>query len=454
MDKGMRTWKIACMIGSVTYLVITLFVSGHVQAQSKAPDVVRIKIGGLLTLSGPAVAWHGAGGKIQISYFKYLNTLGGIPYREPDGSKRRFVIEHKYEDCAYSPQKAVTTYGRLRDWKAHLIIVHGSSPAGSTSTLAIRDKVPMLHVFSVHPSPMSYMDNIDKEYLMANAVSIVTLTHQNLMAYKKGVWEEKHRGHSGKAMKAAIIAFDNPSRRLYKKGVVKKLYAKSSIDLVGVELVPMASTDVTVQLNRIFREGPHVLVMDHATPGVKVILECAVRLGIRDKIGFISSYNLLRELLAIPELFDGVYNPWISSMYYTDDRSPEAGICAGRYLQDDPGYWEYRVDHAIQVQHVLMVGIEAVKRCLEEYGYEGFSRSRLRNTMFNLTDVDTGLCLRFSIDPKFPITQPYSALYRLDAKNKIYHQVGPIVAPGPSPFYPRWNPRENKEVMSNYYQWP
>ena len=133
MKKGNRI-RLSLVLSSV--LVLMLLAFSNVQAKSSVSEVVKIKVGGVMTLSGPGAMWHGPGGRGEIDYFKHFNKQGGLEYKEPDGSKHRFLIDHKYEDCVYQPSKAVTSYGRLRDWGAHMITTHGSSPASAFIALS------------------------------------------------------------------------------------------------------------------------------------------------------------------------------------------------------------------------------------------------------------------------------------------------------------------------------
>jgi len=186
-----------------------------------------------------------------------------------------------------------------------------------------------------------------------------------------------------------------------------------------------------------------------------VVIEDAIRLGIKDELLIVSWFNGLNHLMADAELFDGVYNPWLLPIYYTDKVSPATKACAEFYLKDDPKFWEGRVDNALCVQHALMVGLDGIKTCLEKYGYNGFTGEKLKEALFNLKVIDTGLHPKFAIDPIFPLFQVYLYMYQFDAKKKMFHQLGPVVAPGPNPFHPRWNPSDDPNVvLTNYYQWP
>ncbi|MDY6881707.1 MAG: ABC transporter substrate-binding protein [Desulfatiglans sp.] len=437
---------------ALSSMLMTLLWCVHANAASEVPETVKIKIGGVLTLSGPGASWHLPGAKCEISYFKDINKKGGIPYTEPDGTKHRFMIDHKYEDCSYNPQKAVISYGRLRDWGAQLITTDGSSPAAAINAQCARDKLPVVNKWAVLADPVNYAENLDNQYLLADAPTDVTATMMIFAALKRGVWDKKH---PGKPFRVGVIAFDNPPRRLYKAKGVKEAYAKAGLELVGVAIVPIAVTDVSVQLMRLYKAGARAICVDHIASGAKVVIENAIRMGIRDELLIVGWFNTLRELLADPEIFDGVYNPWVLPCYYTDNVNPSTKACAEFYLNEDRDFWEYRVDNALNAQHALMVGLTGIKNCLEKYGYNGFTGERLRDTLFNLKVVDTGLHPKFAIDPIFPVMQSYLYMYQLDAKKKWYNQIGPIVAPGPNPFHPRWNPSDDpKVVLTKFYQWP
>lgn len=447
-----RVSKVVSALMSFSIFVMVLLCVQQVNAAPKVPETVKIKIGGVLTLSGPGANWHLPGAKCEIAYFKHINRNGGIPYTEPDGSKHRFMIDHKYEDCVYNPKKAIISYGRLRDWGAQLITTDGSSPAAGMNAQCARDRLPVLNKWSVLADPVNYRDNLDKQYLLSDAPTDVTFSLSIFTALKRGVWEKRH---PGEPFKVGIIAFDNPPRRLYKTPGVKESYAAAGIDLVGVDIVPIAVTDLSIQLMRLYKAGARAIILDHISSGLKVAIEDAIRLGIRDELMIVGWAIGYHNLMADPEVFDGVYNTWLLPVYYTDKVSPATKACAEFYLKDDPKFWEGKVDNALCVQHALMVGLEGIKNCLEKHGYNGFTGERLREALFNLDVIDTGLHPKFSMDPMYPLYQIYTYVYRFDAKNKLYHQVGPVVAPGPNPYHPRWNPSDDPNiVLTKYYQWP
>jgi ABC-type branched-subunit amino acid transport system substrate-binding protein len=421
---------------------------GSSPSSAAAPEVVTVKVGSVMTLTGPGAFWHLSGGKAQIAYFKNLNKQGGVPYTEPDGSKHRFLVDLKYEDSAYDAKKAVISFGRLKDWGAHLITEDGSTPASALVAPSARDHVPVLSLWSVHPDPDHYRENIDSQYLLPNSPTNVDTSNGLLHLFKKNVWDVKH---PGERLKVGIIAFDNPPRRLYKEQWVKEFYAKSGLDLVGVAIVPIALTDVSIELNRLHSEGANVILIDHVVSGSKVVLENAERLGIRKDLAFITWFHSLPQFLEAPDLFDGVYNPWSLPQYYSYDRTPAQEEVAKIYFEDDPDYWAHRVDWALGTHHTLQFAIEAIKDALEKDGFEALSRERIRENLFRARAVDTKIYPRFTVDPQAPFTLPYPSLYRFDAKNKNYIVLGKPVAVGPSLFQPRWNPGDDPQVVETRY---
>ena len=449
MKKG---WKALSVLGFSIIMMAAFLMVGQADAKSKVPEVVEVKVGGVMTLSGPGAAWHGPGGKAEMVFFNHFNKQGGMEYKEPDGSKHRFKINHKYEDCAYNGKKAVTSYGRLRDWGADIITTHGSTPGAALIAACARDRLPVVHTWAVHPDPGYYRQNVDRMYLMPASVTDVDGTCGLMAMFKKFVWDKKH---PGKPFKVGVIAFDNPPRRLYKKPYAKKLYAKAGIDLVGAAIVPITVTDATIEVKRLYDAGANFIVVDHTTSGTKVVLESAQRLGVKDKMDFLTWFNILRDLATMPEIFDGIYNPWSYPMYYSSERNDVMEKVGQIYLDADPEYWDLRVDWAVGVHHNMSFAMEAIKKTLEKYGREGMTRERIREVMFGATTVDTGIYPKFTVDPEFPYIAPYVWLYQLDAKKKRYNPVGMPVAFGPSVYQPRWSPYDDpKIVYTRYYEWP
>ena len=447
--RGMSLWNLAL---GLTVAFAFLATSPTKVIAADVPEVVTIKVGGVLTMTGGGAQWHGPGAEAEKVFFKNLNETGGIAYREPDGTTHRFKVEHKYEDCAYQPKKAVSSYVRLRDWGAHLITTDGTTPGSALYGLATRDGVPVLHKFACVPDPEGNGDINKKKYWLPNHEINYACCLTTLMAFKKGVWE---KDHPGKPLKVGIVSLDNPTRRMYAQPKVKELYSRAGIELVGVAFVPISVTDVTIQVKQFYDKGARTILIDHITSAAKVTIENAERLGIKDEMSFIGWYTLLKDFLSDPEVFDGFYNQYMAPAFNVKKRSPEVERVGKIYQAANPKYWKYMEDRAIDVHHSLTVGMQAVKHCLEKHGYKGFNRETLRDSMFSLRDIDTGIHPRFSIDPQYPLTTPYDWLYRVDAKNKCYVPIGPVVAAGPHMFRSRWNPSDDpKVVLTHYYQWP
>lgn len=419
-------------------------------ADAADPDAVTVKVGGVLTLTGPGAFWHLTGGKAQIAFFKHLNKQGGVPYTEPDGTKKRFLVDFKYEDSVYDPKKVLLSYSRLKDWGAQLITTDGSTPGAALVAPSARDKVPVVNTWSVHPDPDHYRKDIDSQYLLPNMPSNVDTSAGLLHLYKKHVWDKKK---AGERLKVGIIALDNPPRRLYKESWVKEFYAKAGIDLVGVALAPIAVTDVSIELRRLHSAGAKLVLIDHVVSGSKVVLENAERLGIRKDLDFITWYHILPQYLEAPDLFNGVYHPWPTPEYFSADRTPALEEAARIYLRDEPDYWAQRLDYALGTHVTLQYAIGSIKQALEKYGFSGLTGERVRESLFSARLVDSGLYPRYTVDPQAPFTLPYNYLYRFDVKSKGYVALGKPVAPGPSNFQPRWNPSDDPSIVeTGYYQ--
>ncbi len=131
-------------------------------------DPVTVKVGGALTLTGPGAFWHLAGGKAQIAFFKHLNKQGGIPFTGPDGKQHRFIVDFQYEDTVYDAKKVALTFTRLKNWGAHLITTDGSTPAAALVTPSARDKVPVVSIWTVHPDPDHYLEDLKSQYMLPN----------------------------------------------------------------------------------------------------------------------------------------------------------------------------------------------------------------------------------------------------------------------------------------------
>lgn len=414
-------------------------------AHAADPDVVTIKVGGVLTLTGPGAFWHLTGGKAQMVFFKHLNEQGGVPYTEPDGTKKRFVVDYKYEDSVYDTKKVVTAYNRLKEWGAHVVTTSGSSPGAALVAPSARDKLPVVNDWSVHPDPDHYRNNTESQYLLPNMPSNVDTSGGLLYLYKKHVWEKKH---PGQRLKVGIVSFDNPPRRLYKERWVSKFYEKMGVDIVGVALVPMALTDVSIELKRLHEAGAKVVLIDHVVSGAKVVLENAERLGIRKDLDFITWYFTQPQFAGAPQLFDGVYHPWPVPSYYSADRTSEMEEVGKIYLKDDSDYWAQHLDVAMPTHLTMSYATNSIKQALEKHGFKGLTGERIRGVMFGAREVtNRGLYPRYSIDPQSPFTLPYNWLYRFDAKSKSYAVLGKPVAPGPSELQPRWNPTDDPSLV-------
>lgn len=442
--------KIFGAIGLIANLLI--FSSGASNVWAQESDTVTVKVGGVLTMTGPGALWHLVGAKAKIAYFDHLNKTGGITYVEPNGKKKRFLVDFRYEDTAYDPKKVAVAFTRLKDWGAHLIVEDGSTPAAALVAPSARDKVPVVDVWTVHPDPDHYLEDLDSQYSLPNMPTNVDATQAILHIYKENVWEKKHP-NATRPLKVGIVALDNAPRRLYKDKAINDTYRKVGIEVVGVALVPITVTDTSIELRRMRNAGAEVVLVDHVITGLKVVLEDAQRIGVRDDMDFISWYLELPQLLEEPGLFNKIYNPAGLPEYYSADRMKRAEEAGKKYLATDPNYWKNRVDQAMVTEHTMTYTMDSIKAVLEKYGFEGLTRERIRAELFSQKIVDTGVHLKFTLDPKAPLTMPYTYLYQLDVKNGGYISVGKPAASGPTKFQLRWNPFDDPKVVeTNYYK--
>jgi len=384
-------------IGATLVLVLALLLACAPGAPTPAPVAKEktVKVGLSLSVTGPIASTTAPVSYGVYDYLRYVNdALGGVGYTTPEGKKDRVKLELKWEDTAYDPARALATYKRLKEWGSQIMHITAGSMVLTVLAHITRDHMPVVYWNVAQPNAMA-------ERPLYSIAGSLTYTDEYafLMDWVKRNWKEARPPRIG------IIQIETAMARAELPGKVPEYAKRAGVEYVGMEWLPYAVTESTVELRRLAEKGADWIAIGHAVGGILVILKDAVRLGLKDKIKFyLMNYSFFEDVPRLGgEVAEGVYGGVLSALPTEDlPGVKEALKIASKYR---PGYEVPRVYFEGIVLGKVMV--EGIRRALEEVGYENLTREAIMKGLLSIRDFDTGgLVPPITVDPEYPVLNP------------------------------------------------
>ena len=398
---------------SFIFFFVCLFIINLTFFATAKEKVKTITVGLSLTYTG---ALGGTASFLSdgfLDHLMWINKQGGIEYNDPKtGSVDRIKMRIKWEDNAYNSSKSLSIYKRLKGAGAKVICILGSTPGEAISASLSRDRIPGLCFYGgaspagFRPEPIYY------------STSSSTLVEEFCTTVKwfMSTWKENS------PPKIGGLSMDVPSWRvLGDPGGVKAYVEKIGAEWIGIEWMPMMVTDTSVQITKMIKKGVDLIVIFGGTSHTIVIAKDMCRLGIdRSKVTVACGTPAWDESLVklIPKEADGFY---VSSPYVFAFEDVPGVILAKKVRQ-----WRVRKQEEMGPYlrgfvfgYVLKAGL---KTALEKVGYAKITPTDIRNSLFNLKDVDVGGLLHVLNvrEPDFPQYCSYTRFSRIEgAKFKI-----------------------------------
>lgn len=393
----------------VILLVCLLIVSISAGACAKAPAPEAPEKSLTLGVSATYTGGLGAiGGNVcngKLDYLRWMATSqGGIEYKDPtSGQTETVAINVIWEDNQYDVAKATSAYKRMRAAGANVILGFGSTPGEACAAHASRDKLPYLSWYA-YASPAGYAPK--PQYYW----TCLPMIAESLTPMAK--WFTKEKWQGAEPPKIGFIIADLPSwRPIAKPGLMDSYIESIGGELVGLEFIPMLTTDVSVPLTRLVVEGKADCIILSGTLDQGVVLaKDSLRLGIDlSEVTLIYNPSSWDESMLKFAEIDGVYGLIMSALPGED--------VPGMKLVNQVAEWAGRSPEELLVNYIAgllgsLVLETAVKRALENEGYDSVASSgeAIRNELATFQPIDTGgLCP--DVEVKYPDIEPFFLTY-------------------------------------------
>ena len=363
-------------------IFLVAFTSAEVGAREKS---ITVGVSATYTGGVAATGKHVSNG--IIDYLKWLGSRGGIEYNDPvSGKKERVAVKVTWEDNQYNVTQAVAAYKRFKARRANVIIGYGSTPGEACSASASRDKIPYLAWYA-YASPAGYKPR--PQYYWTFMPSICEAINPMIK------WFLKYKWQGSGTPKIGIMSTDLPSWRVLGKPGLMDSYVKSiGAELVGIEFVPILTTDLSIPITRLAVEKKaDCIILPLAVVSSTVVAARDIRrLNIdTKKTTFVFNTSAWDESLlkSIPGELEGMYGEGHVAQRNEDvpgmNQLKEVATWAGR--KPDEVVLTYTIGHL--GSRVLET---AIKRALEKNGYKAVSKTgkAVRDELANFKTLDTG----------------------------------------------------------------
>jgi ABC-type branched-subunit amino acid transport system substrate-binding protein len=369
--------KKLCFVVSVSlFLLGFIFISG-IQAAEKA-----IPVGLSLVYSGSSAATGSSVSNGLLDHLMWINNQGGIEYRDPkSGKMERIKMKIIWEDNAYNPSKSVSIYKRFKAAEVKVVLVFGSPTGEAISASLSRDRIPGIAMYA-YASPAGYRP---QPLYYASGSGTTVESFATMVKWFMSTWKESRPPRIG------LISADIPSWRILgdpegAKAQVERLGGR----WVGMEWVPMISTDNSVQISRLLQKGIDVICSYGGVPNTIILAKDLARLNVDvKKIKVICNSSSWNETLlqAIPREGEGFYGE-ISGALVTEN-------VPGVRLAKEVAKWRGRKPE--EVNNTYLPGFTwgyslkaALRNALEKAGPDQLTPTDVRDALFSLKNADTG----------------------------------------------------------------
>lgn len=411
------------MCKRIVFLFLVVFLMAFTFAETGARQKT-IKIGVSAVYSG---ATAGTGESVSDGMLDYLNWIrrrGGIEYKDPgSGKKDRIAINVIWEDNAYDVGKSMTVYKRFRARKVNVIFGFGSTPGEACAATASRDKLPYLSTYAT-ASPAGYKPK--PQYYFAFMPTIGEVETPPIKWFVKEKWQETRTPRIG------ILCMNVPSWRILGKPGHMDSYIKSvGGELVGIEFIPLLSTDLSVPITRLVVDKKADCLFLIGILGQTVVLaKDLYRLGIDTKKTVVMcAVPCWDESLfkSIPKEIEGLYGQ--TTVVSRDEDVP------GMRKVKEVAKWAGRKPEEIIFNYTngflgALVLEAVIQKALEKNGYQTVVKSgkAIRDELHNFKGLDIG-GLAPSVGVTYP-DYPYFTKYTrmVEAKGGKFRVAGDWVA--------------------------
>jgi len=363
----------------------------------------RVKVGLVVTFTGPPASNTAPMGKGQVDYFQYLNDeFGGIEYKDPlTGKPEKAKLDIEWVDTQYKTTVAVTAYKRMKDSGVVAIMGTGTDLIDPLSPLCSSDHIVLIGGAGASPSALNFSP--DPLYYIAAHPTGMELD-SIILEWFKAQWKES------RSPRAGYIDMDVPAqRRLALPGSTVDYAKEIGFEYLHMEWVPFMVTDSNLEVTRMMTKEPDLLIIGHVVAGQAVILKDMQRLGLFGT-----------ATLAVP---NWGFDPSVTN-FVGDDMAENlhGNSVVAMTTEDVPGVklasricQKYQGEGLSLLYEQGFAGsmflAEGIRIALEDVGHESFDGTALRDSLLHISNFDTGgLTHPITVDPNYPVYNAYSKI--------------------------------------------
>lgn len=383
----MAKWEKTGFMVGLLFLVLALVVASCAPAKPSAEK--SVKIGLSLIMTGPIASTGVMLAESSLGYLNYVNDeLGGIEYTDPKtGKTERVKLDIMWQDNGYNVPRGITIHKRQVAAGAMLRIGQSASESEALSEMASRGHVPVMagqiSSLMMRPKPRYITATIPAYSDQCGAI----------FPWIRDNWK------GPQPAKIGVVAIDVPGMRSAMIHLTAERVAKFGVELAGIEWVPAAVTDSTIELTRLKAKAVDYLYILHIVGGTVVIVKDAARLGMKDKVFLSLVGNEETVIRLLGDMVEGIPGALANA-------APEEDLPGVRL-----GHQIIRryYNHDATSQNYLTwaqgpVAVEGLRLALEKVGYENLTREAVNEGLHSVTNLDVGgIIPPVTVDPDWPL---------------------------------------------------
>jgi ABC-type branched-subunit amino acid transport system substrate-binding protein len=408
----MKSWMLNQTKPGRNILVVALVTLLLLAACASAPSVPKgqekvVELGLLASLTGGAASADQGGFNGIMDYVRYFNEEEGIP---------GVTIEIVWRDTATDVVKFMSLYRMLVDRGVPLLFSNSSGLEGGKSHFE-KDQMPVVTGASagslVYPTGWVYC-------AWATQGEIATAVFDHFMQN----WEEES------PPKLQYFIIDNPwGWSAEAEGT--KYAQRIGFDVLPVEVGSPVIIDATTQLLRIQQHEADLVWLQMLVQGAGPVMRDAERMGLQDKMQFAGTEWIMGEPLinmapsSVESFLSPKCLPWLDEMQIP-------GINTMTEIQLKYHGEVYRGPEYIAGWVYGPILCEAIKRALEEVGYENLDGPAVKRALESMKDFDVDGMTKITFGPEIRRGSRSCALYQVQNGKIVrvsdWHEV-PILVP-------------------------
>jgi len=346
---------------AVGLLAILLFTACAVPP-AEEEEVVEIGLIGPITGAASGPSQYGL--RNTIDYLRYFEEVGIPGLSLPPGVTIKLI----WADDTFEIPKSISAYQRFVERGVVFLYIYNPTAAEALKPRCEKDEVPAISMAAT--GIMMYPPGWIYAFYPTEPERFAVLADWIMEN-----WEEE------RPPKVVFIGTDTPYGRAAEVQGAK--YGESiGMEMLPMEIVPLMPLDTSPQLLRLLEKGVDFIYICSMWITVVPVMNDAERLGLTGKIRFGGYENsqAIALLEALGPTAEGYFAPRAAPWY------EEVPFLTDMYMRYR-GEIDTQGDGASALLYAS-VGIEAIRRAIEEVGYENLDGRAVKEALDSIKDFD------------------------------------------------------------------